>query len=186
MFFVEREYRLDGPESDVAARAHPARAYIALGSNIGDREGYLRAAIAALGKVGAVDKVSSFYDTEPVGTVPQANFLNAVVEYRTQLPPQQLLCALLQIEYEQGRDRAASPPKGPRTVDLDLLSYDGLVLETSTLTLPHPALAQRRFVLEPLAEIAPQWRHPGSGKTSKQLLAELMRHSGKSPGIQRK
>src|SRR5665213_3547399 len=148
-------------------------AYIALGSNIGDREEHLRSAIAALNQIGNVAAMSSFYETEPVGTIPQPDFLNAVLELRTQQTPKELLASLLQIEQQHGRDRTATPPKGPRTLDLDLLSYDGMVLETPTLTLPHPALEQRRFVLAPLAEIAPEWQHPVSGKTSTQLLKEL-------------
>lgn len=153
--------------------SNQATAYIALGSNLGDRENHLRAAIAALYQIGDVTAVSSFYETEPVGTFPQPDFLNAVVELRTEQKPEELLTALLGVERQHGRDRTASPPKGPRTLDLDLLSYDTLVLKTPTLTLPHPALAERRFVLVPLTEIAPQWGHPLSGKTAAEMLAEL-------------
>jgi len=150
-----------------------ATAYIALGSNIGDREEHLRSAITALNQIGNVTEISSFYETEPVGAIPQPDFLNAAVQLQTQQKPEELLSALLRIEQQHGRDRTASPPKGPRKLDLDFLSYDGIVLETPTLTLPHPALEQRRFVLAPLAEIAPEWQHPVSGKTSTQLLKEL-------------
>ncbi len=153
-------------------------AYIALGSNLGDREQYLHSALDTLSQLGDVGAVSSFYETEPVGTAPQPDFLNAVAELRTQFGPQDLLAALLRIEQQHGRDRSAAPPKGPRTLDLDLLAYDDLVLETPTLTLPHPALVERRFVLEPLAEIAPGWRHPIREKTAAQLLGEMADEKG--------
>jgi 2-amino-4-hydroxy-6-hydroxymethyldihydropteridine diphosphokinase len=154
---------------------HDARAvaYIALGANLGERERTLRSAVAALRQLGTVEAVSSLYETAPVGPVVQPDFLNAVVALETALPPQQLMAALLRIEQQHGRDRSASVPKGPRTLDLDLLSHGDVVMETSALTLPHPAIAERRFVLAPLAEIAPAWRHPVSGQTAGQLLAEL-------------
>ena len=161
-------------------RSAETAAYVALGSNLGDREQTLRSAVAALRQLGSVDTVSSFYETAPVGMVEQPDFLNAVVELRTTLPPQELMTALLRIEQQHGRDRNASVPKGPRTLDLDLLTCGGTVMETSTLTLPHPSLAERKFVLTPLAEIAPQWRHPVSGKTAPDLLSELSQRDGDS------
>ena len=148
-------------------------AYIALGANLGDRDQTLRSAVAALRQLGSVDAVSSFYETAPVGMVDQPDFLNAVVALRTALTPQELMTALLSIEKQHGRDRSASVPKGPRMLDLDLLSYGDAVMETPTLNLPHPSLAERRFVLAPLAEIAPEWRHPVSGKSAAILLSEL-------------
>jgi 2-amino-4-hydroxy-6-hydroxymethyldihydropteridine diphosphokinase len=155
-------------------------AYVALGSNLGDRQQTLRSAIAALRQLGSVDMVSSFYETAPVGLVEQPDFLNAVVALRIALPPQELMTALLRIEQQHGRDRNVSVPKGPRTLDLDLLSYGDAVMETPTLTLPHPSLAERKFVLTPLAEIAPQWRHPVSGKTAADLFSELSQRDGDS------
>ncbi len=164
----------------------PATAYIALGSNMGEREQHLRSAIDSLRQLGDVGAVSSFYETEPVGDVPQSDFLNAVAELKAALAPEELLQALLRIEQEHGRDRSASPPKGPRTLDLDLLTYDGLMLNTPMLTLPHPEMAERRFVLVPLAEIAPQWRHPISGKTAVELQAELtQQNSDYLPAVRR-
>lgn len=160
--------------------ADATTAYIALGSNLGDRERTLRSAITALRQLGSVDAVSSFYETAPVGIVEQPDFLNAVVALRTLLPPQELMAALLRIEQQHGRDRSASLAKGPRTLDLDLLSYGDSVTETPTLTLPHPSLAERRFVLAPLTEIAPHWRHPVSGKTAAALLSELLHRGGDS------
>jgi 2-amino-4-hydroxy-6-hydroxymethyldihydropteridine diphosphokinase len=154
-------------------RGEAATAYIALGSNLGDRESALCSAIAALRLLGSVEANSSFYETAPVGLLEQPDFLNAVVELRTDLQPQPLMTALLQIEQQHGRDRSASVPKGPRTLDLDLLTYANVVMETPTLTLPHPSLAERPFVLVPLMEIAPDWRHPVSGKTAAELLAEI-------------
>lgn len=155
-------------------------AYIALGSNLGDREGTLRSAIVALRQLGSVEATSSSYETAPVGLVEQPDFLNAVVALRTTLSPQELMAALLRIEQQHGRDRGASVPKGPRTLDLDMLSYGDAVMETPMLTLPHPSLAERRFVLAPLAELAPQWRHPVTGKTAAILLAELSQRGGDS------
>ena len=160
--------------------SHATTAYIALGSNLGDRERTLRSAIAALRQLGSLEAISSLYETAPVGPVEQPDFLNAVVALRTALPPQQLMTALLRIEHQHGRDRSASVPKGPRTLDLDLLSYGDVVMETPTLTLPHPSIAERRFVLAPLLEIAPQWRHPASGKTAANLLSELSQRGGGS------
>lgn len=152
-----------------------SRAYIGMGSNIGDRAGHLRVALTALQQLGRVKAVSSLYETSAVGSVRQADFLNAVAELRTELSPEPLLRELLRIEREHGRDRNVGPAKGPRTLDLDLLALDDSIFKSAMLTVPHPALAQRRFVLVPLTEIAPEWRHPETGKTAANLLAELER-----------
>lgn len=148
-------------------------AYIALGSNLGDRAQALCRAVDLLGGLGQVVARSSLYETEPVGFQEQPPFLNAVVALETELEPLPLLRALLAIEAELGRDRARGTPKGPRTLDLDLLLMGDRILAQEGLTLPHPSLARRRFVLEPLAEIAPQLRHPVRGQTIAELLTML-------------
>lgn len=144
------------------------RVFIALGSNVEDREAQLRSAITELDTLGRVHRVSSFYDTEPVGLESKIWFLNAVVELDTRLPPRALLQGLQEIEKRSGRDH--SQPAGPRTLDLDLLLYENEVIATEDLMVPHPGLS-RRFVLEPLAEIAPLARHPLLWRTARELLA---------------
>jgi len=155
----------------------PNIAYIGLGSNLpssaGDPKATLHAAIDRLRMIGDVIAQSSFYATEPVGFTLQPRFVNAAVALQSNLSPADLLQRLLAIEREFGRDRGQTPLKGPRTLDLDLLLMDTLIVNSPQLTLPHPALAQRRFVLAPLAEIAPALVHPALGKSIASLLAEL-------------
>jgi 2-amino-4-hydroxy-6-hydroxymethyldihydropteridine diphosphokinase len=152
-------------------------AYIALGSNLPSHAGHpdatLGAALPQLASIGRITARSSLYSTAPVGLTNQPRFLNAVVALETALAPRTLLAALLFIERIFGRDRAVAVPNGPRTLDLDILLYGDLILSKPGLEIPHPRLAQRAFVLVPLAEIAPDLRDPRSGLTATQLLANL-------------
>jgi 2-amino-4-hydroxy-6-hydroxymethyldihydropteridine diphosphokinase len=152
-------------------------AAIALGSNLaskwGERDGNLRIAIGRVGGLGRILAVSEFYDTEPVGFLEQPRFLNAAMLLETELGPVDLLRGLLEIERGMGRERENIPAKGPRVIDLDLLLYEERILELPELTLPHPAMHERRFVLEPLAEIAPEWRHPQVGLTVAEMFRRL-------------
>jgi|SRR5271157_740852 len=148
-------------------------AYLSLGSNVGDREQHLRDAIARLETAGRTISVSSFCETEPVEFTGQPWFLNCAVALATDKTPEQLLAALLAIEQGMGRRRSQESRKGPRTIDLDILLYGDSVVESPELTIPHPAMHQRRFVLEPLAEIAPQAKHPVFKQTVQELLEAL-------------
>jgi len=146
-------------------------AYIGLGSNLGDRQATLRQAVRRLGTYGRVVAVSSLYETEPVGYRDQPWFLNAVVALETTLGPRELLAALLAIERDFGRERTFR--NAPRTLDLDLLLYDGLVEQSEDLSIPHPRLHERSFVLVPLAEIAPELSHPLFAVPVRVLLERL-------------
>ena len=145
------------------------RAYVGLGANVGDREATMRRAIELLGD--EVVAVSSFRETDPVGYEAQPRFLNAAVALETELSPRELLDRLLAVERELGRTRDG-PRYGPRTIDLDLLLYGEAVVDEPGLRVPHPRLAERRFALEPLAELDPGLTIPGAGAVST-LLAGL-------------
>ncbi len=150
-----------------------ATAYIGLGANLGNREETLRRALDLLDarEDSVVRAVSKFRETDPVGYLDQPPFLNGAARLETGLPPRELLAVLLDVERELGRDRSG-PRFGPRTVDLDLLLYDEVELDEEGLTVPHPRLHERRFALEPLAELAPGLLIPGRGRV-KDLLARL-------------
>jgi 2-amino-4-hydroxy-6-hydroxymethyldihydropteridine diphosphokinase len=146
--------------------------YLSLGSNVGDRARNLQGAIAALRKAGVdVTRISSMFETEPVDYLDQPWFLNCAVEAETELPAVALLKALRQIEADMGSKKLVS--KGPRLIDLDILLYDDETIDTPELQVPHPRMHLRRFVLEPLAEIAPNVRHPVYGLSAAEMLANL-------------
>jgi 2-amino-4-hydroxy-6-hydroxymethyldihydropteridine diphosphokinase len=151
-------------------RNHITKAYIALGSNLGDRAGHLLLGLRGMMEAAiCVCRISSIYETQPVSEIEQEPFLNMVVEVGNPLPaPEQMMARLLRIEFLLGRTRDLK--NGPRTIDLDLLLYGEVQSHTEFLMLPHPRLHERRFVLEPLAEIAPQLLHP----TLKCTIAELL------------
>jgi 2-amino-4-hydroxy-6-hydroxymethyldihydropteridine diphosphokinase len=145
--------------------------YLSLGSNLGDREANLRLAIEKLKTIGDPTLVSSFYETEPVELALQPWFLNCAVKLDTEKMPRQLMAATLALEQELGRQRKQQ--KGPRTIDIDILLFGSSVVKLPSLTIPHPKMHQRRFVLEPLAEIAPEVRHPVFKRTIRELRDAL-------------
>ena len=149
------------------------RAYIGLGANLADRETTIRDAVELLGATTGIDVagISSLRETDPWGPVVQPRFLNGVLAVDTDLDPRLLLAALLDVERRLGRDRSGAR-FGPRTIDLDLLLHGDTVVDEPGLTLPHPRLHERRFALEPLAELDPQAVVPGHG-TVTELLAAL-------------
>ena len=151
--------------------------YLSLGSNIGDREKNLHAAIAALADARVrVTRASSFYETEPVDLREQPWFLNCVVQGKTQLPALDLLYALRGIESRMGSKKLV--PKGPRLIDMDILLYGDETIDTPELQVPHPRMLQRKFVLVPLVEIAPDLKHPQWTKTVADLAVETTDRSG--------
>lgn len=146
-------------------------AFLGLGSNLGDRRHYLRMARQALAALGmSVEEISPCYSTEPVDFKDQPWFLNQVIRVRTDLTPMELLQACLKTEWEQGRRRETA--KGPRTLDIDILLYDDLIVRNAQLEIPHPGIPWRRFVLEPLAALAPDSVHPLLQDTFASLLAK--------------
>lgn len=149
------------------------KAFVAIGSNLGEKEDYIKQGIKELSeeKECVVVQVSSIITTKPYGVTEQPDFLNGVVELKTLFSPQELLEKLQQIEFHANRERKIH--WGPRTLDLDIIFYDNLILDTTTLHIPHVDMQNRTFVLKPLAELAPYLRHPYLGKTVEQLCMEL-------------
>jgi len=146
--------------------------YLSLGSNVGDRAGNLKTAIHQLEALGKVSEISSFYETEPMEFTAQPWFLNCAVALETGATPQQLLAGILAIEKKMGRQRDGQQ-KGPRILDIDIVLFGDVVVATDGLTIPHQAMHQRRFVLEPLVEIAPEAYHPVLKRTVRELRDAL-------------
>ncbi len=145
--------------------------YLSLGSNVGDRAAQIARAVEALAAAGLrVARQSSLYSTEPLDVPTQSWFLNCVLEAETDLMPRQLLCVLQGVERSLGRKKLVR--RGPRAIDIDLLLHGASVVHAAELEVPHPRMAERRFVLVPLAELAPMLRHPTLHKTVSELLAE--------------
>ncbi len=159
--------------------------YLGLGSNVGNREEMLQRAIDRLhSRELRIVRVSSVYETEPQGRRNQRWFLNLVAEARTDLFPRQLLGRIAKIEQELGRRRMLA--NGPRTIDIDILFFGGFVVETPALTIPHPRIAERRFVLAPMVELAPDLRDPVTRRTMRELLAAMVGQDVKKVDVELK
>ncbi len=156
-----------------AAELHrgPISVYLGLGSNLGDRQANLAYALERLSEKAVIVSISSVYETDPVGYEEQPRFLNAVLSAETELPPVELLRFIKDVECELGREY--SFPNAPRVIDIDILFYGDRVIDSPELTVPHPRLSERAFVLVPLVEISPGTRHPLNGETSADMLAKV-------------
>ncbi|MFQ5778195.1 MAG: 2-amino-4-hydroxy-6-hydroxymethyldihydropteridine diphosphokinase [Terriglobia bacterium] len=153
-------------------------ACLSLGSNLGDRAGYIERALAALAAAGVrVRRRSALYESEPVGMNPQRWFVNCLAEVETELMPLRLLRVLKRIERQLGRSSPHGIQPAARRIDIDIVYYGRRVVRMPELTIPHPRLAERRFVLEPLRELAPDWRHPVTSLTPAEMLAALEDHA---------